>query len=180
MWEMFNKWFNRNKGYLATVFIISALTGIAVALLALFCPPVLAVFAGISVLGWTPLAFLSSLNVYLASVSLSSILTGCAFVVATGGAVVVKQLINIASHLYDLFTSKETVPHNLHPNLAEFIRAHLESGKSDELDDEEDYYDEFNGYDSSQSSMVEEPVTTPIMDVRDHDHTSNSGRSLTG
>jgi hypothetical protein len=176
---MLNKWFNSNKGYLATVLIISALTGLAVALLSLFCPPVLAVFAGISLFGWAPLAFLSTLNIYLASISLSSIITGCAFALATGGAVVIKQLINITSHLYDLFTPKETILHNLHPNLAEFIHAHLDSEKSDELDDEEDY-DEFNNYASSESSTVEDPVAIPSLEVLAPDNILKSGMGLTG
>lgn len=156
MWDKIKEWYKQNKGYLTTLLIGSLVIGLGITLLSFFCPPVLAAFAGISLFGITPLAFLTALYLPVAALTLGSIVTGVAFAAILGGIVVWKQLIDIGKHVYSHFESKEAGNADVNDQETyNYLMEHLEGEKSESFEMEDD--EEFNDYSTSDSFEDDKP-----------------------
>ncbi|HAU1152950.1 TPA: LapA family protein [Legionella pneumophila] len=151
MWDKIKEWYKNNKSYLTMLLIGSAVVGLGVTFLALLFPPVLAAFASISIFGMAPLAFLTSLHLPLAVLTLGCIVTGAAFGAILGGLVAWKQSISIARHVYSYFG--HTQEHQIEINEEDtyrYLMAHLEGEPDESFEIEVD--EEFNDYTSSDST----------------------------
>ncbi|HHV7783635.1 TPA: lpg2885 family Dot/Icm T4SS effector [Legionella pneumophila] len=151
MWDKIKEWYKNNKSYLTMLLIGSAVVGLSVTFLALFFPPVLAAFASISIFGMAPLAFLTSLHLPLAVLTLGCIVTGAAFGAILGGLVAWKQSISIAKHVYSYFDHKQDHQVEIsEEDTYRYLMDHLEGEPGESFEAEVD--EEFNDYTSSDST----------------------------
>ncbi|HAT7855609.1 TPA: lpg2885 family Dot/Icm T4SS effector [Legionella pneumophila] len=171
MWDKIKEWYKNNKSYLTMLLIGSAVVGLSVTFLALFFPPVLAAFASISIFGMAPLAFLTSLHLPLAVLTLGCIVTGAAFGAILGGLVAWKQSISIAKHVYSYFGHKQE--HHVEINEEDtyrYLMGHLEGEASESFEVEVD--EEFNDYTSTDSA---EDRPNPLNFSTDSNHQALDG-----
>ncbi|KGP64048.1 hypothetical protein EP47_03760 [Legionella norrlandica] len=170
MWDKIKEWFKRNKSYLTALFLGSVIIGGSVALLAFFCPPVLAAFAGISIFGVAPLAFLTALSVPLAAIVLGGIITGIAFGAILGGMVVWKQLISIGKHVYSYFENNSNLdlPVMDEQQTYHYLMNHLEAEHSESFDEDDD---ESYDYSSDSPEEVKSTLWTIFKDSYPHSTT---------
>lgn len=140
MWDKIKGWYQRNKSYLAMLFIASLGVGLVTAGICIFFPAALTAFASVTLLGLAPLAFLNTLPFGLAVFALSSIMTGISFGAIAAGIIVMQQLSTIGAHIYELFKEEKAQDNEtLYESSHDYLNRHLQPERSrsiDYLDDE--------------------------------------------
>ncbi|WP_298627359.1 hypothetical protein [uncultured Legionella sp.] len=161
MWVMVKEWFNRNKGYLAMLFLSSLAIGAGVAALSATYPAVLSAFVGLTLYGVAPLAFLTSLSIPLAVFTLGVIMAGASFVLLSASLASMKQLITIGSHVYPLLVKEEDVDIKpLSEASYDIFKNHLKLQTPEHFDDVD--AEEFHEL-SSDCSDEEQPRPIPLI-----------------
>ncbi len=158
MWSMIKEWFNRNKAYLAMIFLSSLAIGVGIAVLSAFYPVVLPAFTGVVFFGVTPLAFLATLSAPLAIFTLSCIVTALSSVLIAASVTSMQQLVSISSHVGALFLTgneRDVVPSS--EASYNFLNKYLHVETPEQFDEVDE--DEFHELSSDSS---EEPKPAPL------------------
>lgn len=111
MWQKiknssFARWISKYPSPVVILIVaasVSLSVGILIAGLSYFLPALLAGIAGITILGFAPLAFLSTLSLPLALLSIAGIMSGLTF----SCLMVLNQIVNISYRIANIFTDEE-------------------------------------------------------------------------
>jgi hypothetical protein len=174
---MIKESFNRNKGYLAMLFLSSLTIGVGIAALSAAFPAVLSAFAGLTLLGVAPLAFLTTLSAPLATLTLGFIITGISAVLIAASLASTKQLASIGTHIYSLFTMEKEVVVPVSEESYNFLNKYLHPNASEHFDDVDD--DEFHELSSDSSDEEDEqPRPTVRTESREPVESGETSRSM--
>lgn len=147
MWSRIKTWFQNNKSYLLSLIVLSVTAGIVAAGLCFFFPSALAAISSITIWGLAPFAFLATISLPLALITLGAAGAAITFGLSIVITAVAKQLFSIGNHIFILFNSNKNK--EIIAGTSPYSNNYLQPGFN--LDDAvEEYETEVSGLNYSQ------------------------------